>query len=300
MKILITGATGFVGKAVTQSLLKAGHHVCVLTRSMPQAQEKFGKTVDIIEWNLNQEPLPKRYFENLNAIVHLAGESIDARWTKRKKENILSSRVVSTQNLLANIPREGLVFISTSAQGIYGDQGESLVDESSSYGHDFLAEVCQQWEAPVHEMRRQAKNRVLILRLGMVLSSQGGALKKMLSIYKSNLGAVVGSGDQWISWIHRDDVVGIITEALQNKTYEGVFNISTENPVQNKQWTKQLCKELRVMQWPRIPAFALKLILGEMASIVLNSVRMKPAALLRCHYQYKYPNLSDVFKAELS
>lgn len=297
--ILMTGATGFIGNAVGQKLVKAGHKIIAVSRSQKKALQQLTFPATIIECDLNQTALKPEDFKDVDCIINLAGETVDGKWTEEKKNAILNSRINTTKNLLKNKPDSVTTVITASAQGIYGHQGDRDLDENGPVGFGFLAEVCQQWEKPFQQLNDETSTRVVILRLGMVLSFHGGALKKLIPLFQKNIGATLGYGDQWVSWIHIDDVCQIFANAVTSLNYRGTINVSTDHPVQNDEFTEIMCKQLGVTQAPRVPEFALRFILGEMADLVLNSTKMLPKKLKGNGYKYIYPDLESALQREL-
>lgn len=298
-KILVTGATGFIGLHLLKKLVAAGYEIKVVTRNKTSAREKISYPVEYIECDLNSQALAASEFRDVSCVIHLAGESIDGRWTENKKKAIIKSRVESSANVLKNLPMNVTKVITVSAQGIYQPNEASLIDEDSPQGNDFLADVCKQWEEPFLNLQKSTPTQIAILRLGLVVSAKGGALAKMLPIFQKNLGAAIGSGRQWISWIHIDDVCEIILNALKNKAYAGPINLVTSNPVTNADWTNVLCSQLNVFQLPRVPEFVIKTMFGEMSSILLTSRRIIPKRLQELNYKFLYPTLEKAFAHEL-
>ncbi|AGH95626.1 TIGR01777 family oxidoreductase [Pseudobdellovibrio exovorus] len=297
MKILLTGATGLVGNDVGKQLVERGHTVVAVTRNRIEAQQKLSYKAEIIECDLTRNILSHEAFVGVDAIVNLMGESVDGRWTSKKKEKIRKSRVMASKHLLQNCPEQVKTIVSASAIGLYGDRGEESLTESSEVGQGFLSEVCQLWEGVI---MRASIERKVILRLGMVLSRKGGALKKLLSIFNRNLGAELGSGNQWMSFIALDDLVNLICEAVENKQYNGVINAVSGNPVRNKDFTESLCQFLEVKKMPRAPEFALKIALGQMSELVLSSQRVTSSISLELGFAIKYPDLESILNHELS
>ncbi|OGR85058.1 MAG: TIGR01777 family protein [Elusimicrobia bacterium RIFCSPLOWO2_01_FULL_54_10] len=281
MKILVSGSTGFVGRALVAALEKSGHQVFPLKRSA-------------FETGLNAVIL-----EGIDAVVHLAGESITGRWTADKKEKILKSRVEGTQRLaeiLSGLSRPPKVFICASAIGYYGDRGEEILKEESSPGNLFLSQVCKEWEAAC-QPAAQKGIRSVNLRIGMILGRDGGALAKMLLPFKLGAGGIIGSGKQWMSWITLDDVIGVILHALKTETLSGPVNAGSPNPIINFGFTKTLGKALHRPTIFPMPAFAARLVFGQMADeLLLASTRVEPAKLKASGYSFKYPSLEAASK----
>ncbi len=298
-KILITGATGFIGIHLVKKLIESGYEIKVVTRNKISAQKKITLPVEYIECDLNQSALPAKEFNDVSCVIHLAGESIDGRWSETKKKAIIQSRVESSSNLLKNLPANVLKVLTVSAQGIYRPNEDGFIDEDSKKGDDFLANVCKQWEEPFLNLQKSSKIQIAILRLGLVVSADGGALAKMLPLFQKNLGAAIGSGKQWISWIHVADVCQIIVTALKNEAYSGPINLVTPNPVTNSDWTNVLCSQLNVFQLPRVPEFIIKAMFGEMSSILLTSRRIRPKRLQQLNYSFRFDTLEKAFTYEL-
>jgi uncharacterized protein len=296
MKILMTGATGMIGSGLGQKLVELGHNLVVITRNKKHAKENLTFFAEVIEFDLSQNTLPVEFFKDIDAVVNLAGESIDGRWTADKKEKILSSRSVNSRNLMQNCPTTVSVAVSASGIGIYGDRADEKLTESSSLGSGFLTEVCRQWEAPFLELRSP---RCVIVRTGIVLSKKGGALKKLIDLFQKNLGAVLGSGQQWMSYISLEDIVNVYIEALQNKSCSRVLNACNQQPVQNEVFTSLLCQKLDVLQLPRVPSIVLKGLLGEMQHLVLDSACVIPEKLIELGFQFKHSSLETILEEEL-
>ncbi len=293
MKILITGASGLVGSAVIPVLTTAGHQVTRLVRSQP-------KLVDELQWGPLTGIRDLARLEGLDAVIHLAGENIAAgRWTEEQKRRIRDSRVTGTQTLCTALTQLALppkVLISASAMGYYGDRGEEILHEESPPGHGFLPEVCIAWEEATKPAEKSGI-RVVLLRIGIVLSPTGGALAKMLFPFKLGLGGVVGSGQQYMSWIALDDVIGAISHALTTETLWGPVNCVAPNPVTNREFTKTLGQVLNRPTLFPVPAFALRLVLGEMAEdLLLSGARIEPRRLLETQYRFQYPQLEGALR----
>ncbi|HEV3136677.1 MAG TPA: TIGR01777 family oxidoreductase [Pirellulales bacterium] len=294
MKILISGASGLIGSSLAFALDAAGHSLNRLVRD-----ESRGAAGDVV-WNPATGAIAASALAPFDAIVHLAGESIAAgRWTAEKKERIRASRVHGTRVLaeaLAKLPPRPRTLMSASAIGFYGNRDDELLDESSSPGNDFLAEVCQSWEAAA-EPAAKAGVRVVHPRFGVVLSGQGGALKKMLLPFRLGLGGRIGSGRQYMSWVALDDVVGAIIHALDAAALRGAVNVVAPNPVTNLEFTKTLG---RVLSRPTIfpmPAVVARAAFGEMAdALLLSSQRVRPAKLQAAGYAFKFPTLAGALR----
>jgi uncharacterized protein (TIGR01777 family) len=294
MNILVTGSTGLVGRALVPFLTAGGHSVIRLVRSRPMT-EGVAAFWDPVAGHVDPARL-----EGLDGVVHLAGESIaTGRWTAEKKARIRDSRVNGTRLLcesLAGLGQPPRVLVSASAIGYYGDRGDEILREESAPGAGFLADVCRAWEAAT-ESAQQRNIRVVNLRIGMVLSSMGGALGKMLVPFRMGLGGIIGSGKQFMSWIAIDDVLGSIACALATDALRGPVNAVAPHPVRNREFTKTLG---RILARPTIfpmPAFAAQLAFGEMADdLLLSSTRVEPARLSAAGYNFRYPSLEGALR----
>jgi uncharacterized protein (TIGR01777 family) len=295
MKILITGATGNLGNKVGYELAKAGHQIVVVSRTAKSAHEKLIFPAAVITKNLSTDILTFADFSGVDAVIHLMGETIDGRWTESKKKEILNSRIASSKNLLQNLPDTVKVVISASAQGFYGNCDDQELNESQTKGEGFLADVCDEWERPF----RGLKQRCVQLRTGIILDPHSGALKKMIPLFQKNLGAGLGNAKQYMSWISMDDMVQIVLHALTAETLSGPVNCSVPNAVQNSDFTQKLCEALGVLQLPNVPNLVLKIVFGEMSSILTDSCRMVPQKLMDSGFQFSQADLEIYFQKEL-
>lgn len=291
MKILISGASGFIGSALMKKLNP--HEVWKLVR------KKNGLQKNEIYWNPVKNEIESDKMEGFDAIIHLAGESIVGRWTEEKKKKIRESRIQGTtflSNTLLKLKTPPPTFLCASAIGYYGNRGNETLDEASKAGKGFLAETCQEWEAASKAL--QDKDiRVIHYRIGIVLSTQGGALQKMLLPFKMGLGGKLGNGKQWMSWISLEDLLEGILFILQHKEIKGPINAVSPNPVRNEEFTKILGKTLRRPTLLTTPAFALKLTMGKMAEeVLLAGAKVLPSKLQKAHYNFKYPDLEIALK----
>ena len=293
----MTGATGLVGKELGKKLVLDGHSVVVVTRNAEKARLEIPFLAEYIEADLMREKIAKEKLEGIEAVIHLAGENVaGGYWTQKMKERILQSRVLGTRHLVESLPSTVKHFISASAIGIYGDRADEVVSESTARGQGFLSDVCQQWEAEAVK----ASARVVCVRTGVVLASHGGALQKMLFAFKAGVGARLGSGQQWMSWIHLNDLVDIFVKVLTEESLSGAINAVAPNPVKNSEFTQALVKTLGRFQGPPVPQMFLKLGLGEMSQVLLSSQRVEPRRLLEAGYRFKFVQLqtalSDLLK----
>lgn len=291
MKILVSGSTGLVGSTLAPFLTTGDHNVVRLVRK---------ETNQGIRWNPAAGEIDAAKLEGLDAVVHLAGENIgDGRWTDAKKARIRDSRVQGTRLLagaLAKLKKKPRVLVCASAIGYYGDRGDRTLDESASAGEGFLSEVCVEWEKAA-DAARAAGIRVVHLRFGVVLASNGGAMGKMLLPFKLGVGGVIGSGDQYMSWITVDDAVGIIDFAIANESLEGPVNAVAPDPVTNREYTKVLGSVLGRPTLIPVPAFVVRLALGEMADeLLLSSTRVIPAKLQKAGYPFRFAALEPALR----
>jgi len=293
MHITLTGASGFVGKPLIEKLQAAGHTLHLLAR-------KPHPTVPTTIWDSSQA-VPSEALTGTDAVINLAGEPVSQRWNSAVKEKIRNSRIEGTRHLvdaICRMDKKPSVLVSASAVGYYGSRGDELLTEASKPAADFLAEDCVEWE---REALRAEKSgvRVVLPRISLVLG-HGGALGKMLPAFKSGVGGTLGAGTQWMAWIHLDDLIGIIEFALKTPAMKGPVNAASTNPVRNIEFTKQLAKAVHRWALFPVPEFALKLLFGEMAAIVIASQRAIPVAAEKAGYVFRYPNLMDALEAVVS
>jgi uncharacterized protein (TIGR01777 family) len=293
MKILISGSHGLVGSALVNSLRGDGHEVFNLVRRAPHSGAE-------VEWYPERGSLALARLEGMDAVVHLAGESIaDGRWNNEKKKRIRESRVKGTTVLseaLANLKHPPKTLISASAIGYYGNRGDLILTEQSAAGNDFLAEVCVEWERAT-ESASQKGIRVVKTRFGIILSANGGALKKMLPPFRMGVGGRIGSGKQWMSWIALDDVIAALTFAINNDALAGPVNFVAPKPVTNAEFTKTLGKVLSRPTFFPIPEFGVRLAFGEMAdALLLSSQRVEPERLKATGYEFQFSQLQSALQ----
>ena len=296
MKIVVSGASGLIGTQLVAKLSSSGHEVVRLVRRSPKSGE--------IQWNPKSGTLDAAALEGVDAVIHLSGAGIgDKRWTDGYRKEILDSRTATTALLattMASLSRKPSVFLSGSAIGIYGARNDEQLTEVSTHGTGFLAEVCEQWEAAA-KPAVDAGIRTVYLRTGIVLSPKGGALKKLLPLFKLGVGGKFGSGKQWQSWISIDDEIGAI-EHLLTANVSGAVNLTAPNPVTNAEFTKVLASVLKRPAIVPVPTFAPKILLGgELADALLfTGQRVIPAALNASGYMFKHTTLESAFRSLLS
>ena len=292
LKVAITGASGMIGRQLTAFLRTGGHQVFAMVR-------KKTDNPDDIFWSPQQVETEK--LEGVDAVIHLAGETIASRWTKSKKQKIRESRTIGTKVLadaLASLNKPPKVFISASAIGIYGVSQHERFTEESTLGNDFLAQVCKDWEASA-ESARAAGIRVVHPRIGLVVTTAGGAVGKMLLPFSLGLGGPVGSGKQWMSWIGLDDLLGVFYHCLYDSSIQGPVNAVSPNAVQNKQFSSELGRALRRPAFLPLPGFAVKLMFGEMGdSLLLQGANVLPSKLQASNFKWFYPKIEQALAFE--
>jgi uncharacterized protein len=307
LRVTVTGATGLIGPALVTALQARGDEVTVLSRDPDRARATLGaigtsRPVEAVGWDLMSEPVPEAALAGRDAVVHLAGENVAQRWTSRAKEAIRESRVTGTRHLLAGLgraePRPGTL-LSASAIGYYGPRGEEPIDEEAPAGSDFLARVCAAWEAEAGQAAALGM-RVVNVRTGVVLDRGGGALGKMLPPFKLGVGGPVAGGRQYMSWIHRDDLVGMMVAALEDERWSGPINATAPEPVTNREFSHTLGRVLHRPSLLPVPGVALRLLYGEMAEIVTAGARVMPAKPLVLGYQFRQPQLEGALRSALT
>ena len=296
MKVTLSGATGPIGARLVAILRRRGDDVTVLTRNPAKARDAL-EGVEAVGWDPVSGPAPAEALAGRDGVVHLAGETVAQRWNDESRARIHASRETGTRNLVAALralaedQRPG-VLVSSSAVGYYGKHGDEVVDESFGPGDDFLARVCVAWEREAQAAAERGV-RVTGIRTGVVLSPDGGALEKMLPFFKLGVGGPVAGGQQWMPWIHIDDVVGLYVAALDRDAWTGAVNGSAPEPVTNREFSRRLGKALRRPAFAPVPGFAVRLLYGEMAEIVTEGQRAVPKRPLELGYAFRHPDLDE-------
>lgn len=294
-RILITGGTGTVGKHLSQTLVQRGHEVLLLSRNPdPNSQYKTFK------WDIKNQQIDPACIDGVDTIIHLAGAGIaDERWTDERKETLIKSRTDSIAliyNLLKEKKHQVTSVVSASAAGYYSDRGEQLMFEESEPAHDFLGHCCIEWEQAV-DKGIDLGLRVLKFRTGVILDKDSGALQKIAQPIKYGVGAPLGNGKQWISWIHLTDVSEMYVFGVENEYLKGAFNMGSPQPITNAELTKAIAKQLGKPLWlPNVPAFALKLVLGEMSAVVLGSAKMSSQRIEEIGFKFLYPSIEGALE----
>jgi uncharacterized protein (TIGR01777 family) len=306
LRVTVTGASGLIGPSLVEALRKRGAQVTVLTRDPQRARSKLGE-VDAVRWDPMSEPAPAQALVDRDAVVHMAGAPVAQRWSAKAKRAIRESRTIGTGNLIAGMALAGQsqighcprTLVSSSAIGYYGQHGEEPLDEDAPSGHDFLARVCVEWEQAAAGARELGV-RVVQVRTGVVLDRNGGALAKMLPPFRLGVGGPVAGGYQYVSWIHAQDVVGMMLAALEDERWSGPINATAPDPVPNHDFSKVLGKVLRRPALLPVPGFALRALYGEMAEIVTTGARVLPAKALVLGYEFAYPRLEEALRSAIA
>lgn len=299
MKVLVTGATGFVGNALLKALKNKSHEIAVLTRTVEEAGFRLPVLCEVYPWNPELGPPEPRVFNGVDAVIHLSGENIaGGRWTEKQKERIERSRLLSTRHLvqaMGNLQSRPRVLVSASAIGFYGGSGNTLLTEEVPPGQCFLANVCRDWEQEAL-CAKEFNTRTVCLRTGIVLGKEGGAMQQMLPPFKMGLGGNLASGNQWMSWIHVQDLAQMYIHALETESVEGVYNAVSPNPVTNAEFTRTLGKQLKRPTLIPIPKLVLKMIFGDMAEVLVASQKVSAEKIASTGFHFKFPDLALALK----
>jgi uncharacterized protein len=289
--ILISGGTGFVGKHITDLLTTDQYKIFILTRNAKHKPKQ--ENVAYVEW-LTPQSMPEKNLPKIDAVINLAGESINGRWTDDKKQKILNSRLKATESLLdlaKKLPEPPTVWINASAIGYYGtSEKEVFTEQTTRHGSDFLAEVVKAWEIKASEAKTLGC-RTVFTRFGLILGSDGGVLPKLSLPYRFFAGGTVGSGEQWVSWVHVEDVSRLIKETLLNDKYAGPVNVTAPGPVTMKEFGQVTGDVMHRPHWLPAPALAFKLLFGEMSMLILKGQQVLPEKAMNLDFSFKYPHL---------
>jgi uncharacterized protein (TIGR01777 family) len=306
LRVTVTGATGLIGPALVAALQERGAQVTILTRDPARARSILGADgqapPQAVRWDLINEPAPAEALAGRDAVVHLAGENVAQRWTSKAKQAIRQSRVIGTRHLVAGLreaePRPSTL-LSGSAIGYYGPHGEEPLDEDAPAGDGFLAEVCAAWE---HEAQSASglEVRVLRVRTGVVLDRHGGALAKMLRPFRLGAGGPLAGGRQYVSWVHSEDLIGMMVAALHDERWSGPVNATAPEPVSNRDFSRALGRALGRPALLPVPGAALRILYGEMAQILTTGARVVPAKPLVLGYRFSHPRLDGALRAALA
>ena len=294
MKIAITGATGLVGSRLVPQLQEKGHQILVFTRNPSKAQKVFptANNIEIVQYTPQESGEWQKKVSGCDAVVNLAGQPIAERWSPQQKTAIMESRQIGTRKLVEAIAMaedKPKVLVSGSAIGYYGTSDTATFEETSNSGNDFLSQVCQNWEAEAQKVTEYGV-RLVIIRIGIVLAD-GGALGKMIGPFKMFAGGPIGSGKQWFSWIHRDDLVNLIVQAIEREDMSGAYNATAPNPVRMDRLCQTLGEVMNRPSWLPVPDFVLELLLGDGAIVVLEGQQVLPKKTTATGFDYKYPEL---------
>ncbi|OKS87951.1 TIGR01777 family oxidoreductase [Mucilaginibacter polytrichastri] len=293
--ILITGGSGLIGKGLTELLLTKGYTVSHLSRG-----KGHDSRIKTYQWNVDRGQIDENCLTGVDTIIHLAGAGIaDKRWTKKRKRELIDSRTKSIgliYDLMRRKPNLVKHIISASATGYYSNRGDELLTEESQPAKDFLGYCCVVWEQAV-DQGKDLNLRIVKLRTGVVLSKKGGALPQLALPIKLGMGTALGTGKQWIPWIHIEDAVDMYLHAIENTTIQSVYNMVAPYPVTNKQLTKAVAKQLRRPYWlPNVPSFLLRVMLGKLSLVVLGSTKVSAEKIESTNFTFKYPKLADALK----
>lgn len=293
MRILITGATGLIGRELGKSLAEKGHEIFVVSRSLAKAREMLPFPCEVIIGDLSKGPIKNSYLDSVDAVINLMGEPVfGSRWTEEKKKNIYNSRVLGTRNLVDSIPESVKIFISSSAIGYYGSCADEVIFEDHGAGEDFLAKVCIDWEKET----LKAPGRKIIMRTGIVLSQSGGALDQMFFPFRAGVGGPLATGRQWMSWIHLKDIVGLYLFALENQKVQGPINGVGPEPVTNKIFSEILAQALGKKTSLPVPFLILKMLYGEASEVLVSSIRGSSSKVENLGYNFNYKELYVALK----
>lgn len=303
MRIVVSGGTGFIGRALGRSLVRQGMSVTVLSRNLPQAKAVLDPSIKVVAWDGVTSGAWENEIDSATVVINLAGEPIAAgRWTPKRKQLIVNSRANTTRLLVQAMTRRSTkprILVSASGIGFYGASVDRIFDERNGPGSDFFAQLCVAWEEAA--LAAQASGvRVICLRTGMVVEKDGGALAKMLPPFRAFVGGPISPGTQWLSWIHREDLIGLIEWSLTNEKVSGPVNAAAPEPVTMRDFCRILGKVLHRPSWLPVPAFTLRLAFGELAAVMTTGQRVFPRIALDGGYQFRFPQLEPALRSILA
>ncbi|MCH7962443.1 MAG: TIGR01777 family protein [Bacteroidetes bacterium] len=298
-KIIVTGATGLIGRILCSKLLEQGNEITIFTRNPEAAKKTIKFAKKYVKWNYNNPEEWKDYLNETDSIIHLAGTNLGAkRWNYKFKKELFNSRIESTRqlvNTIKNCENKPKSFITASAVGFYGDRGEEVLIEKSNPGKDFLSNLCSEWEKEAEKIEDQNVRRVS-LRIGLVLSSEGGVLKKFLPPFKIFLGGPLGNGKQWFPWIHIEDLINILIHTIKTESLQGPVNIASPGIVRMKDFATSLGKVLQRPSFFQVPKFILKIAVGEFANAIVSGQKVSVDKLLNSGYNFRFTDLENALK----
>jgi hypothetical protein len=299
MNILITGSSGFVGSRLIDFLVNKGHQITAVD-AMPATRVFENDSVRFIQADTTGSGLWQEALHHVEGVINLTGKNIFHLWSKKYKQKIYDSRILTTRNIVNALPEgKSVTLISTSAAGYYGSCGDEVLDENKGAGSDFLARVCVDWENEAFLARKKGI-RVACARFGVVLGKNGGALSKMIPAYRMFVGGPLGDGQHWFPWIQIDDLVSALDFVIHRDDIEGPVNFTSPNPVQNNGFSQALASVLKRPAFFRTPALMLRLAAGELGDLLLNSQRAVPSTLLSAGFAFRYPDLHEALKASIA
>jgi len=295
-KIIITGATGTIGRNLAEELFARGDEVTIFTRNPEKSKKKFGNKINIVKWDYTKPDEWKEYLNRVDIVVHLAGANLGAkRWSEEYKKLAYESRILSTRSLIEaikSVEQKPKTFISANAVGIYGNRYDEILDETSTLGNDFLANLCIDWENEVGKVQEFGVRWVSI-RTGLVLIKDEGVLKKLLLPFRLFIGGPLGNGKHWVPWLHIDDIIGIYLNAIDNENINGPLNAASKGIVTMREFARHLGKVLKRPSLLSVPKFAIKLVAGELGEYVVMSQRISVDKILDSGYKFKYASLEE-------
>ena len=298
-KIIVTGATGLIGRKLCSKLLEQGNEITIFTRNPEAAKKVMRGAKKYVKWNYNNPEEWKDYLNETDSVIHLAGTNIGAkRWNNKFKKELFNSRIESTRqlvNIIKNCENKPKSFITASAVGFYGDRADEVLIEKSNTGKDFLSNLCSEWEKEAEKIEDQNVRRVS-LRIGLVLNNEGGVLKKFLPPFKIFLGGPLGNGKQWFPWIHIEDLINILIHTIKTESLQGPVNIASPGIVRMNDFATSLGKVLQRPSFFQVPKFILKIAVGEFADAIISGQKVSVDKLLNSGYNFRFTDLEKALK----